>query len=317
MVVLWGLMEDTPLAVAYHGLKQLGVPVSFIDQRQILECTFSFSLSENISGEIIAPGVRLSLDEASVLYFRPYNFESLDVFSDINRNSREWARAAQFEDAMMLWAETFPGLVVNRPSAMSSNSSKPYQLELIRQHGFATPETLITTDPESVLQFWRKHQRIIYKSISSSRSIVSQLSEPDLATLEDVVCCPTQFQRFIDGMDYRVHVIDTKVYACKIVSPHDDYRYSTNTQMEPAILDYELEQRCVRLTRALGLHFSGIDLRQSINGEWYCFEVNPSPGYTCFDQSGAISRALVYFLARAITKGEQGLKLVDIPKLVC
>ena len=30
---------------------------------------------------------------------------------------------------------------------MASNGSKPYQTQLIRAHGFAVPETLITNDP--------------------------------------------------------------------------------------------------------------------------------------------------------------------------
>mgnify|MGYP006184765043 CR=1 FL=1 len=60
---------------------------------------------------------------------------------------------------------------------MGSNSSKPFQAQLIRQYGFAVPETLITNNPEHVLAFRDKHKRIVYKSISGVRSIV--LSRPD------------------------------------------------------------------------------------------------------------------------------------------
>ena len=35
----------------------------------------------------------------------------------------------------------------NRPSAMASNGSKPYQAAIIQSVGLATPPTLITTDP--------------------------------------------------------------------------------------------------------------------------------------------------------------------------
>ena len=70
---------------------------------------------------------------------------------------------------------------------MGSNASKPYQAQLIRAHGFAVPETLITNDPEEVRAFQRQHPRVIYKSISGVRSIVQTLAEEDLARLEQTV----------------------------------------------------------------------------------------------------------------------------------
>jgi hypothetical protein len=35
------------------------------------------------------------------------------------------------------------------------------------------------------------------------------------------------------------------------------------------------------------LAFSGIDLRRSDDGTWFCFEVNPSPGFPYFERSGS------------------------------
>ena len=37
------------------------------------------------------------------------------------------------------------------------------------------------------------------------------------------------------------------------------------------------------MVRAMGLHLAGIDLRQTPEGTWYCFEVNPSPAFTFFE----------------------------------
>jgi glutathione synthase/RimK-type ligase-like ATP-grasp enzyme len=47
-------------------------------------------------------------------------------------------------------------------------------------------------------------------------------------------------------------------------------------------LDAELADRCRTLSRALGLEVAGLDLRQSPDGDWYCFEVSPSPAFTYF-----------------------------------
>jgi glutathione synthase/RimK-type ligase-like ATP-grasp enzyme len=53
--------------------------------------------------------------------------------------------------------------------------------------------------------------------------------------------------------------------------------------MQPASLPEECADRCRRLTESLGLFMAGIDLRRTPDGAWYCFEVNPSPGFTFFD----------------------------------
>ena len=37
------------------------------------------------------------------------------------------------------------------------------------------------------------------------------------------------------------------------------------------------------MAAGMGLHLAGIDLRQTPRGEWYCLEVNPSPGFTYYE----------------------------------
>jgi hypothetical protein len=68
------------------------------------------------------------------------------------------------------------GRVLNRTAAMSGNCSKPFQARLVRAHGFATPDTLITNEPELVRDFAARHKRVIFKSMSGQRSIVPELS---------------------------------------------------------------------------------------------------------------------------------------------
>jgi len=37
------------------------------------------------------------------------------------------------------------------------------------------------------------------------------------------------------------------------------------------------------LVAALGLALAGVDLRRTPDGQWFCFEVNPSPGFTFYE----------------------------------
>jgi hypothetical protein len=60
---------------------------------------------------------------------------------------------------------------------------------------------------------------LIYKSISSVRSIVSRFAPVHEARLADIAWCPTQFQQYVPGRDYRVHVIGEEPLACEVLRP--------------------------------------------------------------------------------------------------
>lgn len=179
--------------------------------------------------------------------------------------------------------------VVNRPSAGVSNGSKPFQLQLIASAGFRVPETLVTTDPDAARSFLADHGRVVYKSISGVRSIVSALESGADDRLAGVATGPVQLQRWIGGRDVRVHVVGDRCFATAIDSPADDYRYGSREGIDPILTAIDipgsLQERLVALTRRLGLLVSGIDLRVTASGEWFCFEVNPSPGFTFYEDA--------------------------------
>jgi glutathione synthase/RimK-type ligase-like ATP-grasp enzyme len=189
---------------------------------------------------------------------------------------------------------------VNRLSASASNRSKPYQAEVIRTGGFSVPETLITTDPTEAREFCARTGEVIYKSMSSHRSIVSRITAGHADRFAAVTSCPTQFQRRVPGVDVRVHVIGDDIFACEIQADPsiDDYRYPGDQPVRrvPTELDPDVADRCRALAQLLGLPVAGIDLRRTPAGEWFCFEVNPSPGFTAFDD-GRIARRLAELLA--------------------
>jgi len=296
MVLLWGLPEDSPLSAVGAELERLQVPVAFVDQRLGPKYTIEFDGA--MHGRLVGPAFSVALDAIFSVYARPYNFSELDSFEGVESSDPAWRRMARFEEMLSGWCDVTDALVINRPRQMGSNSSKPYQLEIIRDAGFLTPSTLLTTHPEAVRHFVAEHRQVIYKSISGWRSVVKRLGDEELAAIADVSCCPTQFQQYVEGVDHRVHVIGDEIHATRILSGQDDYRYSQDTQLAPVTLPTNVTDRCIRLCRALDLHFGGVDLRQTPAGEWYCFEVNPSPGFTYFDRhTGSIARALASCLA--------------------
>src|SRR5262249_17748325 len=152
------------------------------------------------------------------------------------------------------------------------------------------PDTLITSDPQMAMEFWETQGPVIYKSISGVRSIVSRVTPDDRSRLELVSWCPTQFQRYIPGNDYRVHIVGDQVFACEVVCGTDDYRYATgqgsSVEIRSCRLPDTVTSACKSLAIELELTVAGVDLRRTPDNDWYCFEVNPSPGFTYYEEMG-------------------------------
>ncbi|GHO68396.1 hypothetical protein KSC_072880 [Ktedonobacter sp. SOSP1-52] len=303
MILLWGLPGDGPLRAVYEVLRRRNCRPAFLNQHDLRHTSIKLTVADQASGVLSLKGENIRLEDIQAVYLRPYETLSLPCMRDLDKSHALRQHALNVEDLLLSWIELTPALVINPLEAMASNNSKPYQASLIQQFGFAVPDTLITTNPQAALAFWQRHEKVIYKSISGTRSIVSCLTEKQRARLELVRWCPTQFQQYIPGDDYRVHVVDQQLFACHIYSPAADYRYASqqgaSATIKACLLPELIQERCRLLARGLGLLVAGIDLRCTPEGEWYCFEVNPSPAFTYFEQetkqpiSQAISSLLV------------------------
>lgn len=266
MILLWGAPGDAALAGVRSVLDDRGSPYVFLDQHAAAS-DFRFTFGPALGGRV--GGV--DLDDVTAAYIRPG--DAGDV------------RSRALTHHLTEWLESTPILVVNRFSAQASNMSKLYQQRLIREH-FDTPASLATTDPDAARAFVGAHDAVIYKSLSSVRSIVNRLDTGRLEALRDVRNCPTLFQQYVAGTDYRVHVVADLALATMVSSDADDYRYDRATERIAVDLPEPVASRCIALSRSLGLAFAGIDLRRDVQGTWFCFEVNPSPAYPYFEQPG-------------------------------
>jgi glutathione synthase/RimK-type ligase-like ATP-grasp enzyme len=216
-------------------------------------------------------------------------------------------RCRGLHDALFHWYEVAPARVVNRAEDQGSNSSKPYQGQLITQYGFKVPETLVTNQPDLVRDFVAEHGQVIYKSMSGIRSIVQVMTDEDMARLDLIRWCPVQFQAFVPGTNVRVHTVGAEgggqVFATSAASDVTDYRYARAQNGETVLaavqLADDLAERCLALAAGLGLPFAGIDLKITPDGQVYCFEVNPSPAYSYYELNTGqpIARAVARYLA--------------------
>lgn len=299
MILIVGYGDDPTLARTVDTARDLGADVLLVDQRELTGVDLVIEDMVASRGWFDVMGARVPLADLGAVYARP-----LTPVARPDPTAR--AHGEALSQLVVEWLDVAPGLVVNRPTDMSSNTSKPFQAQLIGAAGFAVPRTLVTNDPERVRAFAAEHAAVVYKSVSGIRSIVRRLDASALTRLEQVRHLPTQFQAYVPGDDVRVHVVGDRVFATRITSGAVDYRYAGRDGQEAVLtaieVDDDLAERCVTLSRQLRLPLAGLDLRVPDEGPVVCFEVNPMPGYSYYEASTGqpISRALV----RLLTGGE-------------
>jgi glutathione synthase/RimK-type ligase-like ATP-grasp enzyme len=267
----------------------MGARATFLDQQQVLQSKIELTCDTEVDGRLETPDWSADLASVAAIYLRPYDTRRMGALHGSRPGAQKLRRAFAFEDVLTCWFEITPALVINRPTAMASNNSKPCQLEVIRAAGFAVPDTLVTTDPAAAAEFWEQHGEVIYKSVSGVRSIVTRLRPEHRERLQDIAHCPVQLQQYIAGVDFRVHVVGHEVFGCEISSNADDYRYpgrqGADVEVKSCSVPAEIADRCRQCATALNLPVAGLDLRRDATGTWYCFEANPSPGFSFYEEA--------------------------------
>jgi len=300
-VLLCGIPSEGPIEKVKNALIKEGAEVVVFNQRHFEDAQMNWDfVNGKPKGKIHMYNCSYDLSSFKSVYSRFMCETSIPEMKDKDQSVKDHCR--NLHESLFQWLEVTNSKVVNRHSNMFSNSSKPYQAQIIKRFGLKTPPTLITNVPEKALEFNKKHKSTIYKSISGIRSIVKEFNPLDIERLNKIKYCPVQFQAKLSGFDVRVHVIGDSAIATKIETTGVDYRYARRdggtTSLEPFKISSKVKKACVAVSKALSLDFSGIDLRFTDDGDVYCFEVNPMPGYSYYESNTGqeISKTLAKFL---------------------
>ena len=225
LTLVCGLEDEAPVALLLQSLRKKRADFLLLDQRQLADhVQLRWQVTNSgLAGHLRVGEKTIDIREIRSVYHRFMNPEDVPE-SDTSPQAIGKARSALH--SLMNLLDILPARVVNRRRPMMSNNSKPYQALLIRHAGFAIPETLITNDPPSLLSFAVSTGPLIYKSISSTRSIVAPFDPACRDKIDSLHLLPTQFQRKIEGLNVRVHVVGRKAFATRIVTSATDYRYA-------------------------------------------------------------------------------------------
>lgn len=306
MILVCGGLADIVTELVCARIEHLGYAYRLLD---LGHYPSGYAISWTWEGEvptgvIRGPGWTLDLAEIRGVYVRYLGAEGHAPMEGVP-NRLDPAVLAEAQVGLAAMVESLPCLVANRAVPSLSNHSKPYQALAIRASGLQTPRTLVTSDPAAARIFYEEcGGDVIFKSIGGTRSVVRRMEPRDLDRLPYLRHGPAQFQAYVPGDNIRVHTVGEALFATRVRSGAVDYRYARHqgaeVEMEPTILPPTVASACRQLGLGAGLMLAGIDLKETPDGQYYGFEVNPCPGFAWYErQTGQpISAALAEMLRR-------------------
>lgn len=177
--------------------------------------------------------------------------------------------------------------MLNAPSKSLISRRKAFQLQVMKKAGCTLPATLITNDAHAAREFIQNHPECIAKPAAGGSLTLSANQLLEQGILERLHAAPAIFQERIIGKDVRVTIVNGEIVSSVIIDVPDDaldfrnapgYQEGRTSYIEQPLPD-DIAQQCRQAMQALGLNFSGIDLRLTPEGKFVMLECNSSPIY--------------------------------------
>jgi hypothetical protein len=290
MILLCGSGEDAVTRFLSRQLSTYGVKHQLLDLSRypVDYLVTNYRSSVRRFGSISWPEGSIQTDELTGVFTR-----NLTRWDDLPSSRLDANLAVALHAEKDLGLESlWMGLdcaVVNRFGSNWSNHSKPYQTLAFRGGGlFEIPKTLISNDLVAMRSFYEEADgQVIYKAASGLSFGTVQVTLENLESLLSEGNTPIQLQQRVTGVDIRVHVVSDQVFATRVRSGAIDYRRAGDERvhLEAIELPVTTAAHCIQLTKRFGLLLSGIDLKETPDGRFYCFEVNTCPDFAFYEQS--------------------------------
>lgn len=293
-IYLIGLDSDRTFCYFANFAASQGINLQVINLRSVInDGDWHINLPQNGNSWLKDATDIYKLDPLASYYCRLINLAS--VQSDITLAHR-W-QGLIF--ALTAYLEQIPGTVINRPNCRSDNNSKPLHELALQYYGLKVAPSITSSDASKLTAF-AQQQKAIVKPISGIRADSRLVSIAELADFHSTQG-PIHLQQFISGDDVRVHIVGEQYQAELIQCPTVDYRldYESAQHFPNHQIPPDLAQKLIKATKAFGLCFAGWDFKRTAEGEYWCLEANPMPGYDGYDRrcEGQISQLLIELLS--------------------
>lgn len=170
-------------------------------------------------------------------------------------------------------------LVINSlTTAYIEHDTKTQLYKKLRANGFDAPDTISTNSPSKAHTFIQKYKNVVIKpaiGVGSTREITEQ----DIARLEDLRICPAMMQERIIGDTIRVHIIGNKVVLALRIISDDTVDSRTNTEnFEYYNFPEDEAEKIIKANKMLGLHYAAWDVQASKDDKRLAYlDCNPGP----------------------------------------
>ncbi len=182
---------------------------------------------------------------------------------------------------------------LDNPWNVQIAEDKLFQLKCAMQIGFNIPETLATSDPIRIKNFYEKHNgNVVVKALSASPIVdhvlyTNKLTNKDIAQIDSVKMSPSIFQVYVSKKyELRITVVGNKIFPVKIYSQGDeatslDWRRKPklndfDVKMEQTTLPIKIERYIHCYMKLINLRYGCIDMIVTENDEYVFLEINPN-----------------------------------------
>lgn len=180
---------------------------------------------------------------------------------------------------------------LNSPHAIAQAENKIRQLSLAKKLGFLIPRTIVTNDSSKIAPLLiqapvigKPLRSALIKSEISERAVFTSRITCDDQISGATKACPFIVQDEIKKKyDLRITVVGHRVFSTSINSQTNaetqvDWRKSSRTDLAHDIytLPNDIQEKCIYLTKSLGLRFGAIDLVLDEMGQHWFLEINPN-----------------------------------------
>ena len=127
MILLCGIPSEPSLAIVVEQLNKLGVHHLVFNQRNFASMKITFKISHGcVTGWMQYEGMNYRVEHFTSVYTRLMDYRFLPELKNERPNSPMELHCRTLHETLVHWLEIAPGRIVNRPSPMGSNYSKPF-----------------------------------------------------------------------------------------------------------------------------------------------------------------------------------------------
>ena len=244
--------------------------------------------------------VQLSPETLKAIYFRRGVYprepltDKLSVHEQLSRSHR-----AAFMRSFMVFDSC---RWINHPAATYKAEQKAVQLSTARRLGFNIPRTVITNNSEGIVRAANGDQNIAVKGLDTVLVWQGELETfgytslvaTSFAERAHLSSAPLIAQEALEHkLDLRVTVVGDRIFCVAVTKGGNpirgDWRLEkTGAEFRPYDLPPDISEKCLRLTKSLGLVFGAIDLAFQ-EDTYFFFEINPTGEWAWLVDQGRLS----------------------------